>query len=118
MPWFTYKCKKCSEIFRDYQTIANRNTPTTCQCGGKAYRDVKAELSPRAGRKWITDNGRWSIAMGVPQIQVEEFRKRFPDSIYNDKGHLWIEGRKDKLKKAKERQMIELDDNASKAWFR
>lgn len=109
MPQYTYRCRTCNTVFRDMNTISKRNT-TDCECGSKADRDIDAELAPRSGVKWITENERWSRSMGVPPMQVAEFRKRFPNSTYNDDGDLLIKSRSDKIRQAKERDMIELDN--------
>ena len=118
MPEYTYRCKKCDVVFRDMNTISKHRT-TDCECGGKAVRDVEAELSSVGKRhKWITEKERWSRSMGVPVKQLAEFRKQFPDHVYNDKGHLLIKDRKHKLKQGKDRGFVELNDDTSKAWFR
>lgn len=109
MPEYAYRCRGCDKVFHDLNTISNRGI-TDCECGGKADRDLDAELTPRRGVKWVTENERWSRSMGVPPGQVTEFRKRFPNSTYNDKGDLLIKSRSDKVRQAKERDMIELDD--------
>jgi putative FmdB family regulatory protein len=113
MPFYAYKCQKCGLVFRDLATITERNDPVDCEkegCCGKAHRAVGAELAPRSGQKWVTDNPRWSRSMGVPPMQVEEFRKRFPGSVYDDNGRLLIKNRKDKLRQMKERGFVELPD--------
>ena len=118
MPEYTYRCKDCDAVFRDLNAISNRNT-TDCECGGKADRDIDAELTDSSGGcKQVTDKERWSTSMGVPPKQVAEFRKRFPNSTYSDDGKLLVKNRKDKLRQAKERGFCEIDDNSSKAWFR
>lgn len=99
-------------------TITKRHTTDCSKCEGKADRDMDAELTPHKGCKWVTENERWSRSMGVPPSQVAEFRKRFPDSVYHDDGRLLNKGRQHKLKQAKERDMIELNDSTCKAWFR
>lgn len=109
MPSYTATCK-CGKTFRYMSTISGRNEPTECECGLMANRDVGAELAPReSSHKWITENERWSTAAGVPPSQVEEFRKRFPDSTYRDDGRLLIKNRKHKLYEMKRRGMIEFD---------
>lgn len=119
MPEYSYRCRDCDTVFRDLNTISNRKT-TTCECGGKAIRDEDAELVHARGKraKQVTENERWSRSMGVPVKQLTEFRKKYPHHVYNDKGHLLVKGRKHKLKQAKERGFIELNDDTSKAWFR
>ncbi len=122
MPTYGYRCEKCDLVFRDLNTISNRAT-TDCEdenCGGKANRDMDAELMLSRGSqsKWVTENERWSRSMGVPVKQLAEFRKKYPHHVYNDKGLLLVKGRKHKLKQGKERGFTELDDDTSKAWFR
>jgi hypothetical protein len=48
--------------------------------------------------------------MGVPPGQVDEFRKRFPNSTYNDKGDVWVGNLRDKRRQQKERGMISHND--------
>ena len=111
MPTYGYRCEKCDLVFRDLNTISNRAT-TDCECGGKANRDMDAELALSRGsrHKWVTENERWSRSMGVPTKQLAEFRKKYPNSTYNDKGHLLIKSRSDKMRQAKERGFVELSD--------
>jgi hypothetical protein len=52
-------------------------------------------------------NERWSTSMGVPAIQVNDFRKRFPGSTYSDDGRLLIKSRSDKKRQMAERGFIE-----------
>ena len=109
IPNYTASCKFCKKVFRYLSTISKRNEPVECECGSLAKRDVEAELAPRGTRhKWITENERWSRSMGVPPASLAEYRKRFPNSVYNDKGLLLIKNRKDKLRQIKERDMCEL----------
>lgn len=91
-------------------TIADRNKPVECECGSMAKRDKEVEFAPKGNRtKWITENERWSRSMGVPPSQVNEFRKRFPGSIYSDDGRLLIKSRSDKKRQMKERDFCELN---------
>lgn len=109
MPQYTYKCSKCGVVFEDINTIANREQ-TDCSCGGLANRDLGIELERIGDRKkWVTDNERWSLSMGVPQASLDEYRKAYPNSVYDDRGRLLIRNRKDKLRQAAERGFVELD---------
>lgn len=108
MPEFTASCK-CGRIFRYISTISARNEPVECECGSMADRDIEAELAVGSRNKWVSDNPRWSISMGVPPGQVNEFRKRFPNSAYDNRGRLLVKNRKDKLRQMKERDFCELD---------
>ncbi len=111
MPEYMGKCTNCYKLHRYHSTIKDRDhCPEWCECGGTITRNVEAELeSSRSTKKWVTDNERWSISMGVPASQVAEFRKRFPNSTYNDRGDLLVKSRKDKLRQMKERDFVELD---------
>jgi hypothetical protein len=108
MPYYTASCK-CGKIFQYISTIAGRNDPVECECGSVANRDIEAELAVGSRHKWVSDNPRWSISMGVPPSQVNEFRRRFPNSTYDDRGRLLVKNRKDKLRQANERGFVELD---------
>ena len=112
MPSYRARCEKCDEIFEYFSSIYNRNSPPSCECGGSTVRNIEAELASVGSRpKWVTDNPRWSLSMGVPQASLEEYRKRFPNSTYDDRGRLLIKNRKDKLRQIKERDMVELNKN-------
>lgn len=108
MPSFVAKCK-CGKIFRYMSTISSRNEPIECECGLMANRNVEAELNVGSRKKWVGDNPRFSISMGVPPSQVNEFRKRFPESTYDNRGRLLIKNRKHKLQEMKRRDFVELD---------
>lgn len=112
MPSYIAKCKGCGEVFRYSSTIAKRNDPLDCwSCNSVAVRDIKAEFAAVGDRrKWVTDNERWSLSMGVPVAQLDEFRKRFPNSTYDSKGKLLIKNRKHKLDEMRKRDFVELDN--------
>lgn len=110
MPFYWASCKHCKKTFRYMSTISERNSSVECECGSQANRDIEVELAPKSATKWVTDNERWSLSMGVPAGQVEAFRKRFPNSTYDNNGRLLIKNRKDKLRQIKERDMVELDN--------
>ncbi|QFR55879.1 hypothetical protein JC221_233 [Yersinia phage JC221] len=40
MPTYTYKCKICNKEFSKMSSIANRDAPKECECGGEAKRTV------------------------------------------------------------------------------
>jgi len=110
MPDYIAKCS-CGKTFRYSSLISKRNESTECECGLMAERDVESEFAAIGDRhKWISENERWSLSMGVPVAQLDEFRKRFPNSTYNDKGHLLIKNRKHKLDEMRKRDFVELND--------
>jgi len=72
-------------------------------CGDKEPEDVSKI-------NWYEkDNPRWSTSMGVPAGQVKQFRERFPNSVYDDNGRLYIKNRVDKKRQMAERFMYEQD---------
>lgn len=112
MPSYIATCKECGKTFEYFSTISARNEPVECDCGSMAERDVEAELAPgKEHHKWVTDNERWSRSMGCPPSQVAEFRKRFPNSVYDNNGRLLIKDRKDKKRQMAERNMVEWGAN-------
>ena len=111
MPEYMASCKYCGKSFSFMSTVSDRNKPVECECGSMAKRDLQVEFAPRGLRnKWITDNPRWSLSMGVPPSQVAAFRKRFPDSVYDNNGRLLIKNRKHKLQEMKRRDFCELEN--------
>lgn len=109
MPEYVATCV-CGKTFKYISTITSRHT-SVCECGRSAYRDIDAELASVGERKkWVTENNRWSRSMGVPPASLAEYRKKFPNSVYDDSGKLLIKDRKDKLRQMKERDFIELDN--------
>ena len=79
-----------------------------CECGKVACRDIGAEHAQGNVDGLMKENYRWSRTMGVPANQVQEFRKRYPDSTYNDRGDLLIKSRHHKLQEMKKRDFYEL----------
>ena len=109
MPNYGYKCEDCGN-FHSLNTISGRGEIECPKCGKLSNRDVEFELNSGSTFKLVTDNERWSMSMGVPALQVNEFRKRFPNSTYDNNGRLLIKNRKDKLRQCRERDFVELDD--------
>lgn len=99
-----FECKLCK--FYDVYD----NAPHFCpECNSKSYTLIfKNDDVERGKKKQVTENERWSISMGCPPSQVEEFRKRYPNSVYRDDGRLLVKNYKHKLKQGKERGMVEL----------
>ncbi len=48
--------------------------------------------------------------MGVPVASLAEYRKKFPNSTYDNAGRLLIKSRSDKMRQANERGFCELDN--------
>ncbi len=112
MPEYVARCNVCKNIFKYSSTISKRNDPVSCSCGQKSYRDFEAELNSVGDRqKWITSNERWSRSMGVPVASLAEYRKKYPNSTYDNAGRLLIKNRSDKMRQANERGFVELSDN-------
>jgi len=110
LPIYSFRCKECKKVFDNLCNIADRNKPTKCDCGGEATRDVEYEVN-HIGRidETCKEHERYSLSMGVPTCQVNQFRKMFPNSTYRDDGALLIKSRKDKIRQMKERNMEEMD---------
>lgn len=107
MPIYTYKCPQCGH-FRSWNMIEKRNSCQCPTCENTVDRDFEYELNSGGGPEVVTDHPRWSVSMGVPVQQVEEFRKRYPGSTYDNQGRLLVKNRKDKLRQAEERGFVEL----------
>lgn len=94
------------------QEFLNEDEPAACPvCDSKWYRvRYCGNREPEDVSKvnWYEkENIRWSTSMGVPAGQVNDFRKRFPDSVYSSDGRLQVKSRAHKKKLMKERGFIE-----------
>jgi len=107
VPFYGYKCKKCGN-FKDLNTISGREKTQCPKCRQECDRDVEFELSV-GDTQVVTDHPRWSWSMAVPVSQLPEFRKKYPNITWNDKGQPLIKNRKDKLEQCKKRGFVELD---------
>lgn len=103
-----YECTSCH--FKKEMELGKSLMVNCPECGSKSCRvryspknDIKSEFANIC----YDDNERWSIAMGVPAHQVDEFRRRFPNSTYRDDGALLVKNRPDKLRQIRERGFIE-----------
>jgi len=89
-----------------------------CECGFYGIRNPEAEFAEVGKRKFggdfAKDKVRFSRAMAVNQSQVPDAMTRWPGSEYtapNSKGvcQLVIHNRREKLQRAKERNLNEID---------
>lgn len=103
---YCFKCE-CGNKFECILSVGDRNIPQTCSCGKKAQRDIMAEHAGGGLDCLDREHWRWSKSMGVPAHQVNEFRKRFPESTYRSNGDLLIKSRSHKLKEMKKRNFYE-----------
>lgn len=107
MPTYCFKCD-CGKTYEQTLPMSECNKPLVCECGKEAKRDLVAEHSGGGVDCLMKENERWSLSMGVPASQVNEFRRRFPGSTYRSDGALLIKSRHDKLRQMKERNFKEL----------
>jgi len=103
MPIYEYQCHE------GHITEVYLKTPKPCgyipcdECGRNAKR-MFSEFNTDC-----VERERLSNSMGCHPDQIEEFERRFPGSRYTPDGRLRTMSRKDKLKKMKERGLVELD---------
>lgn len=113
------RCEVCGthqKATYDEEGTGYRDPDACLECGGPTKHKLVekgSENDPATSKTEFvniaySENERWSISMGVPANQVNDFRKRFPNSTYNDRGDLLIKNRPDKLRQANERGMTEL----------
>lgn len=43
MPVYCYRCNACRQLTEEHRSIADREQPVRCDCGGWAERDIRAE---------------------------------------------------------------------------
>ena len=110
MPMYNYYCPVCGN-FDIVTTIAKRNEKTEClKCGKLCDRDIENELQTcGAFDETCKEHVRWSSSMGVNPNRIAEAERKYPGSRYSPDGRLEIIGRKDKLKKLKQRGLVELE---------
>lgn len=109
MPLYTYKCDKCDKVFDQIEEIRDRDKQQTCECGGKASRDVETELNNTSDISAMQSHERFSFAMGVNKRQIPQAMKKYPGSEYDSRGFLKIKSRKHKLFEMKRRGLIEFE---------
>jgi len=111
MPNYGYKCSGCNENFDGFSTVACRNEPVACpNCGNLGYRDVEYELQTCGNFDETTkEHVRYSSSMGCNPKQIPEMERKYPGSRYTPDGRLEIIGRKDKLRKLRQRGMVEFE---------
>ena len=104
MPFYTYECTECHDVFDDFKTISKRDT-TYCNCGNTAKRNLAAELATSSDcTRLMKDNQRWSWSMGVHLKQIPDMVKAYPGSEYHpETGQLLIRNRQHKLHEMKRR---------------
>ena len=110
MPVYDFACPKCGN-FDNICQIADRNKTTECPiCGTDSERDIEHEVQTcSAFDETCKEHVRWSNSMGCNPRQIPEMMRRYPGSNYSPDGKLEIIGRKDKLKKMKERNVVEFE---------
>lgn len=108
MPTYTYKCSKCHTVFDKTTTISDRDTPQACSCGCLGERSFVDEKQGCAVDATMKENERWSWSMGVHVNQIPQMERMYPGSKYHPvTGQLQVTSRQDKIKKMKQRGLIE-----------
>jgi putative FmdB family regulatory protein len=88
MPMYEYLCTSCKKRFDAPQSIAERDNPIVCECGGRAERDKIASMQPHSETGFGTEM--LSDALGVHPDQIPEARRRFPDHRFHPDGRMVI----------------------------
>lgn len=101
MPIYDYKCPDCKRSKEQYARPENYEKPIPCDCGGQMCRCISL---PGTDMK---ENIRYSSTMGCNPNKINENMRKYPGSRYTSDGRLIVRSRNDKLKKMKERGLIE-----------
>ena len=87
-----------------------------CLVCGKALRaySIKVGKPPRPVTRCGVDalhveNERWSWSMGIAPEDIPKAMKMYPGSEYNAEGQLRVASRHDKIKKMRQRGLVECD---------
>jgi len=104
MPIYCYRCPDghLSEIF---EFSPGAKPGIKCNYCGKP---AKRSLSDEQVNTDCVSRERWSDAMGINPDQIADFRKAYPDSVYDNEGRLLVKSRAHKKKLMKERGYVEL----------
>lgn len=112
MPNYSYKCTACETIFDNMATIRHRNDPQPCpDCGKLAGRFEEAEYGCHR-HNGECDHLRYSESLGCVASQIDEMRKLHPGAEFVRKGDgyvMAIHNRSEKLRRCRERGMVEFD---------
>jgi putative FmdB family regulatory protein len=102
MPNYAYKCD-CGREKEQYAKAKDYEKPIDCECGGIMRRIITLPSTD------IVENKRYSSVMGVNPSKIAESMRKYPGSVYTPDGRLVVNNRKDKLKKLRERGMVEYE---------
>ncbi len=87
-------CLVCNKMPRTFSIRLGKKRPTFNRCGVDAM---------------MGENERWSWSMGVAQEDIPKAMQMYPGSEYNSEGQLKISNRSDKIRKMKQRNLVECD---------
>lgn len=107
MPLYPFKCLDCGEEFDKVFSMGKAPLKVECSCGCIAYRNWNAY-----GRtdELMKEHPRLSRALGCHPNQLKEMRKIHPGAEFvtiNGMCQMKIKNRQDKLKRMKQRGMVE-----------
>ena len=103
MPNYSYRCEDCNKDKEQYAKAENYEKPVDCECGGVMRRIIGLPSTD------IVENTRYSSVMGVNPNKIAESMKKYPGSNYTPDGRLIIKNRKDKLRKLRQRSLVEYE---------
>ena len=112
MEWVvTYECQDCEETFDEVVNVDSGTPEMPCPKCKEMCGWVKLGGKPKSTRPFVNiaypEHIRESLAMAVRPEDVPAAMKKYPGSTYNSRGHLIIHNRAEKLKRMKERNLIE-----------
>ena len=110
MPKYCFVCKDCGH-FDTFKPVDFRNEKTNCpKCNKLCPRDSTYELQNSGDFTAISKSRvRLSNSMGVHPKRISAAEKRYPGSKYTPDGRLIVNSRQDKLRKMKERNLVEFE---------
>ena len=100
MPIYTWKCD-CGREQEVVRPMKDYDKPVVCECGQDMQRIISLPSTD------MVNNVRYSNSMGVNPKRIAEMERRYPDSRYTPDGRLIVNSRKDKMKKLKQRGLVE-----------
>ena len=79
MPFYAFKCPKCSREQELFREIKNRNISIICECGNYMERDLPAESPHAQSRGRMYGRPIHSDALAISPTQVAEHKRLFPN---------------------------------------
>jgi putative FmdB family regulatory protein len=107
MPLYDYACDECGDTAERFFGMKEMPHSIPCPCGASMVRVFNAGNAPNLDVEHV----RYSLALGMSpeQIASGEAARVHPGAEFDSRGLMKIHNRTEKLKRIRERGLIEMD---------